>query len=124
MKKSEKSSFFSLFSLWQTSWVRFIEVRTLGELYILIRDHVHFLNHDGVPIRYPLNGNELKCIEMNGNESLEDHVEPAVILIAASKITGSGSKKSQNWRSIQKPNSRVVYCRRSSIVAHSGEQSP
>jgi len=122
MKKSEKSSFFSGFLAQQTFWRGIIEVRALGELYVLLRDHVHFLNYPRLPIRYRLNGNELKRIQMNRNGGLECHFEPAGIFTLPSGI--SGPKKSQNWRSIRKPNSRVVYCRRSSIVAHSGERSP
>ena len=44
-----------------------MEVRALGGPYILLQDPVHFLNHGALPIRYPLNGNERKRIQMKEN---------------------------------------------------------
>jgi hypothetical protein len=60
MKKSEKSSFFSVFLVQQTFWRGIIEVRALGDFYILLRDRVQIQNHAGVATGYPLDGNELK----------------------------------------------------------------
>jgi hypothetical protein len=80
MKKSEKSLFFSLFLVQQTFWWGVIEVRALGETYLLLQDRVHFLNHDGVATGYPLNGNELKRIQMNRNEGFGCRVESAGLI--------------------------------------------
>jgi hypothetical protein len=86
MKKSEKSSLFSVFLVQQTFWWGAIEVRALGEPYLLLQDRVHFPNYDGLPIGCLLNGNELKRIQMNPNEGFEDHVEPARILISPQEL--------------------------------------
>ena len=45
-----------------------MEVRALGGPYILLQDRVHFPKHAGMPIGYPLDGNERKRIQMNRNE--------------------------------------------------------
>lgn len=83
MKKSEKSSFFSVFLVQQTFWTGIIEVRALGESYLLLQDRVHFPNYDGLPIGCLLNGNELKRIQMKRNEGFGCRVELARILLSS-----------------------------------------
>jgi hypothetical protein len=64
----KKVHFFLFFLVQETFWIGTIEVGTFGEFYILLGNGVHFLNYDGLPIRYRLNGNELKRIQMKRNE--------------------------------------------------------